>query len=86
MLDTGYAWLDARVADREWAAGDRFSLADCAAAPALFYADWVHPIGHTCPNTAAYRTRLLARRSVKRVVDDARPYRGLFPGGAPDRD
>jgi glutathione S-transferase len=86
MLDTCYGWLDVRMADRAWAAGDGFTLADCAAAPALFYADWVHPIGDAFPNVAAYRARLLARPSVKRVVDEARPYRPLFPGGAPDRD
>ncbi|HEX7769066.1 MAG TPA: glutathione S-transferase family protein, partial [Dokdonella sp.] len=44
MLDKAYAWLDARMAAREWAAGDAFSLADCGAAPFLFYADWTHPI------------------------------------------
>jgi len=86
MLDTSYGWLDARMADRVWAVGEGFTLADCAAAPALFYVDWVHPIGDRFPNLAAYRARLLARPSVKRVVDEARPFRRLFPGGAPDRD
>jgi glutathione S-transferase len=86
MLDKSYAWLDQRMAGREWAVGDGFTLADCAAAPALFYADWVHPIGDGFRNVTAYRARLLARPSVKRAVDDARPLRVLFPGGAPDRD
>jgi glutathione S-transferase len=86
MLDTCYGWLDKRMADRAWAMGAGFTLADCAAAPALFYADWVHPIGDAHPNVAAYRARLLARPSVKRAVDDARPFRPIFPGGAPDRD
>jgi glutathione S-transferase len=86
MLGTGYAWLEARMADRQWAVGSSFTLADCAAAPALFYADWVHPIGEAFPNVSAYRARLLARPSVKRAVDEARPFRPLFPGGAPDRD
>jgi glutathione S-transferase len=86
MLDDAYAWLDAAVSKSEWAAGDAFSLADCAAAPALFYADWVHPIPETSPNTRAYRTRLLARPSFARAVDEARPYRHFFPPGAPDRD
>jgi glutathione S-transferase len=86
MLDTCYARLEARIADREWAAGHCFTLADCAAAPAFFYADWVHPIGDAFANTAAYRARLLARPSVKRAVDDPRPFRVLIPGGAPDRD
>ncbi len=85
-LDSIYAWLDRHLAGREWAAGDAFSLADCAAAPSLFYADWVHPIGGDRPNLAAYRARLLARPSFARAVDEARPYRGFFPPGAPDRD
>ncbi|QQS10656.1 MAG: glutathione S-transferase family protein [Rhodospirillales bacterium] len=86
MLDKSYAWLDGEMASREWAAGDTFTLADCAAAPALFYADWVYPIeGHR--HLAAYISRLRARPSVARAVDDARPYRHLFPGGAPvDRE
>ena len=86
MLDTAYAWLDKTIARRNWAIGERFSLADCAAAPFLFYADWTHPIGPAFPTVRAYRSRLLARPSVKRAVDEARPYRKLFPLGAPDRD
>lgn len=86
MLDTCYSWLETRMADRLWAVGDGFTLADCAAAPALFYADWVHPIGNRFRRVAAYRARLLDRPSIRRVVDDARPFRGLFPSGAPDRD
>ena len=86
MLETSYAWLDERMADRNWAAGDSFSLADCAAAPALFYADWTHPIDARFSHLIAYRRRLLARPSVARAVDGGRPYRHLFPLGAPDRD
>ena len=86
MLDTSYRWLDGVMADREWAAGGAFSLADCAAAPALFYADWTHPIPDTCPNVKAYRQRLLVRPSFARAVDEARKYRAYFPLGAPDRD
>lgn len=86
LLDRAYAWLDHAVAGRDWASGDRFTLADCAAAPSLFYADWVHPIGDAYPNARSYRARLLARPSFARVVDEARPYRHLFPPGAPDRD
>ena len=84
-LETAYAWLDARMADREWAAG-AFSLADCAAAPALFYADWSHRIADRFANLLAYRARLLARPSFARAVDAARPFRPYFPLGAPDRD
>src|SRR3546814_4445198 len=74
------------MAGREWAAGDDFSLADCGAAPFLFYADWTHRIDPAFGNVVAYRKRLLARPSFTRAVDEARPYRGLFPLGAPDRD
>ena len=86
MLDTAYAWLDARMAGREWACGDAFSLADCAAAPFLFYADWTHAIDPRFAHVHAYRARLLARPSFKRAVDEARPFRTCFPLGAPDRD
>ena len=85
-LDTAYAWLEERLADRTWAAGDAFSLADCAAAPSLFYADWVHQIDPAFPRLLAYRSRLLARPSFARAVEEGRPYRGYFPLGAPDRD
>lgn len=86
MLEKSYGWLETWMADWEWAAAGRFSLADCAAGPSLFYADWVHPIVETYPKLRAYRARLLARPSIARVVDEARPYRPLFPLGAPDRD
>lgn len=85
-LDTAYGWLNERMRDREWAAGEDFSLADCAAAPALFYADWSHPIDEAMANVIAYRRRLLSRPSFARAVDEARPYRAYFPLGAPDRD
>ncbi|PKP89630.1 MAG: glutathione S-transferase [Alphaproteobacteria bacterium HGW-Alphaproteobacteria-16] len=86
LLDTAYRWIDAHMAGREWAVGDDFTLADIAAAPALFYADWIHPIPDSHANVRAYRARLLARPSIARVVEEARPYRPLFPLGAPDRD
>jgi glutathione S-transferase len=85
-LETIYAWLDQALAGREWAAGDAFTLADAAAAPSLFYADWTHPIGEDCRTLKAYRTRLLKRPSFARCIDDARPFRPYFPLGAPDRD
>jgi glutathione S-transferase len=86
QLETSYAWLDSVMRDRHWATGEHFTLADCAAAPSLFYADWVHEIERRFANVRAYRARLLARPSVARAVDEARPYRGFFPLGAPDRD
>ncbi|MDR7098826.1 glutathione S-transferase [Lysobacter niabensis] len=86
MLETAYAWLDRRMATREWAVGATFTLADCAAAPFLFYADWSHAIDARFAHVRAYRERLLARPSFKRAVDEARPYRAYFPLGAPDRD
>lgn len=86
MLEKAYAWLDDVMATREWAAGDTFSLADCAAAPSLFYADWTHAIAAQFANVIAYRKRLLARPSFARAVDEARPFRPYFPLGAPDRD
>lgn len=86
LLDTAYAWLETHLPGRGWAAGERFTLADCAAAPSLFYADWVRPIGEAFPGVRAYRARLLERPSFRRAVEEARPYRALFPLGAPDRD
>lgn len=85
-LDTAYGWLNEKMKGQEWAAGEDFSLADCAAAPALFYADWTHPIDNALVNVKAYRRRLLARPSFARAVDEARPYRAYFPLGAPARD
>jgi glutathione S-transferase len=79
QLDTAYRWLDQRMAGREWAAGDSFSLADCAAAPALLYAHWTHPIDASLEHLHAYRRRLIARPSYARALEEARPYRQLFP-------
>jgi glutathione S-transferase len=86
MLEVAYGWLEEHLMPQAWASGSCFSLADCCAAPALFYADWVHQVGDRFPAVLAYRSRLLARPSVARVVDEARPFRKLFPKGAPDRD
>lgn len=85
-LELAYAWLEKHLAGRTWAAGADFTLADCAAAPSLFYADWTHQISGAFPVLRAYRARLLARPSFARAVEEARPYRPLFPLGAPDRD
>lgn len=86
MLETIYAWLDTKMAGHDWAVGNDFTLADCAAAPSLFYADWTHAIPEKYTALIAYRKRLLVRPSFARAVDEARPYRPFFPLGAPDRD
>jgi glutathione S-transferase len=85
-LELAYAWLEGQLGGRTWATGSDFTLADCAAAPSLFYADWTHPISEAFPVLRAYRARLLARPSFARAVDEARQYRSFFPLGAPDRD
>lgn len=79
MLDKSYAMLEARLTGRRWAAGDDFTLADCAGLPALFYADKVVPfrIGH--PVLADYLARLECRPSVSRVLKAAAPYFAMFP-------
>lgn len=83
-LRRAYGWLE------RWLSANTLpphvSLVTCAAAPALFYADWVESIPPSCPRLAALRAELLALPAVARCVDDARPYRAYFPYGAPDRD
>ncbi|CAN5591621.1 glutathione S-transferase family protein [soil metagenome] len=79
QLAMAYDLVEAQLANRTWAAGDAFGLADCAAAPALFYADKVAPLGHAHPRTRAYLDRLLARPSVSRVIEEAQPYFAMFP-------
>lgn len=87
-LDKSYAWLDRWFAGRTWAANETFGLAECAAAPALHYAHWAFPIPAAHAALHAYRARVMARPSVARVIDEARPWRENFPlkdrGPAPD--
>lgn len=89
-LDIALAWWDGHIREQQAAGPDyvwqTFSLADCAAAPALFYVDWVLPFAEKYPALHAYRARLLARPSVARAVDEARPFRSYFPFGDPGRD
>jgi glutathione S-transferase len=85
-LELAYAWLEGSLAGKTWAVGADFTLADCAAAPFLLYADWIYRIAGTYPVLRAYRARLLARPSFARALDEARPFRHFFPLGAPDRD
>lgn len=79
MLAIAYDMIERHMADRAWATGDSFCLADCAAAPALFYAGIVEPFAATHPNVAAYFERLLQRPSYARTLAEARPYFHLFP-------
>lgn len=80
VLDAAYPTLDARLAGTPWLAGDAFTLPDCGAAPALFYARVVHPWDEaTLPHLTRYHGALVRRPSVARVIDEARPYRELFP-------
>ncbi|MCX5579159.1 glutathione S-transferase family protein [Kaistia terrae] len=79
-LLTSYDILEKQMDQRFWAMGEDFSLADCAAAPALFYADKVQPFGETHPALAGYFGRLLDRPSYARVLEEAKPYFDMFPG------
>ncbi|MGY3585821.1 glutathione S-transferase [Bradyrhizobium sp. USDA 4341] len=79
QLRTSYAILDQQLAQGGWMMGEQVSLADCAAAPALFYGNKVEPIGEGHPHLAAYLERLIARPSFARVLKEAEPYFGMFP-------
>jgi glutathione S-transferase len=79
MLQTACGMIDRDMAARTWAMGEAISMADCAAAPALFYANLVMPLHPTFANAAAYLDRLQQRPSFARVVEEAAPYRALFP-------
>jgi glutathione S-transferase len=83
QLDTAYGVFESRLAGRAWLAGDAFTIADCAAAPALFYCRAVHPWGADAELTRYFHA-LLERPSFARVVEEARPYRAGFPPGWPD--
>lgn len=65
---------------REWATGDAFTMADCSAAPALWYANRVEPLGEGDTALRTYLDRLTARPSFARVLDEAAPYMHMFPG------
>ena len=78
-LLTSYGMIDSEMANRTWAVGESFSLADCAAAPALFYANKVVPFGDTHRNVATYLDRLKARPSYARVLREAEPYFTMLP-------
>lgn len=78
-LKTSYDMIERQMADKTWVAGESFSIADCAAAPALFFASMVAPFPDSQPHLAAYFERLMGRASVKRAIAEARPYFHFFP-------
>jgi len=78
-LTTAYAMIEDQLGDKTWAMGDWFSLADCSAAPALLYADVVHPLGDAYPRVSAYLRRLRERASFSRVLREAEPFWAIFP-------
>jgi len=80
LLQTSYTMIDADMATKQWVMGDEFTMADCAAAPALFYANLVMPLAGTFANAARYLQRLTERPSFARVIREAQPYLHLFPG------
>jgi glutathione S-transferase len=79
-LAVAYDAIEARLPQGMWPTSDAFTLADCAAAPALFYAGKVQPFAKTHPRLAAYFDRLSRRPSFKRVLEEAEPYFKMFPG------
>jgi glutathione S-transferase len=79
-LQSAYDWIDRHLEGRTWVAGEAFSMADCAAAPALFYAVTYVPLATAHARLAAYFERLMDRPSVARSVDEARPYFRFYPG------
>jgi glutathione S-transferase len=80
-LAIAYDWIEGDMEAKTWAMGEAFTLADCSAAPALFYANLVAPFGEEHPNTTAYLDRLMQRPSFARVVEEAAPFMSSFPKG-----
>lgn len=78
-LKTAYKMIERRMANRQWACGDAFSMADCAAVPALFYACTVLPFPEEYQHLAAYFERLVSRPSVRRVLEESKPYFSQYP-------
>lgn len=83
-LDRSYRWIEEWLSN--YARPEGVTLVECAAAPSLFYADWVYRIPDCYPRLKAWRAELLDLPPVARCVEQARPYRQFFPLGAPDRD
>jgi len=85
-LHRSYAWIEGWLAHYPLRDADHVTLIECAAAPSLFYADWVEQIGDDYPRLKAWRAHLNALPAVSRCIEAARPFRPFFPLGAPDRD
>jgi glutathione S-transferase len=79
LLHTACDMIEREMAAKTWAMGDAFSMADCAAAPALFYANMMTPLGDTYPNASAYLCRLMDRPSFARAIKEAQPYLAMVP-------
>jgi glutathione S-transferase len=79
LLRAAFGVIESEIAGKTWAMGEAFTMADCAAAPALFYANLALPFGETHKNAAAYLGRLMERTSYARVVKEAQPYLALMP-------
>jgi glutathione S-transferase len=79
LLETAYGMVETDMAGKTWAMGDAFTMADCAAGPAMYYANLVVPIGERWPHAAAYLGRLIRRPSFARAIEEAAPYRARFP-------
>jgi glutathione S-transferase len=86
QIETAYAMIENDLGDKPWAMGDAFTMADCAAAPALYYANVAVSIGTMRPHTVAYLQRLMARLSFARVLTEAEPYFRYFPLNAERRE
>jgi glutathione S-transferase len=79
LIKTSLGMLEDDMAAKIWAMGEEFSMADCAAAPALFYTNMIVPLAGTYKNTAAYLDRLMKRRSYARALKEAEPYLAMVP-------
>ena len=78
-LQTAYLMIDRQMAARTWISEHGFSMADCAAAPALFYTATLEPFPEACAHLRGYFDRLIARASVARVLEEAKPYFSMYP-------
>jgi glutathione S-transferase len=85
-LRTSYSMINQDMRDKQWSAGKTFTLADCAAFPALYYANKVEPFAGSYAHAARYLERLTERPSIARVLSEAKPYMPMFPFYKPGED